>query len=43
MLIKILIVDDSASDRLIINKMLSEYSILTAWITYTLVRNLTVD
>ena len=30
MLIKILIVDDSASDRLIINKMLSEYSILTA-------------
>ena len=30
MLIKILIVDDSASDRLIIKNMLSEYSILTA-------------
>lgn len=30
MLIKILVVDDSASDRLIIKNMLSEYSILTA-------------
>ena len=31
MQIKILVVDDSASDRLIIESMLSEYEILTAW------------
>jgi CheY-like chemotaxis protein len=30
MLIKILVVDDSASDRLIIKNMLSEYNVLTA-------------
>ena len=29
MLIKILVVDDSASDRLIIKNMLSEYTVLT--------------
>lgn len=30
MLIKILVADDSASDRLIIKNMLSDYSVLTA-------------